>query len=321
VQLWQPGEHVVPASRPGRADEGDPLREQASADETEDLGGRAVEPLGVVDDHEEGPALGHLREERQRGQADEETVRRPAGRQPEHGPERVALRLGERVDGVHHRCAELVQAAERQLHLGLDTDRARDVPCVGSGGDLGEQRGLADACLAPQHEHAAPPVECVGQESAELQRLVPAPDQAAVTPTVPEAPPVRPVVDHLRPPGRTWRGEATAAGHACQLDPSIAAGAATRSRVGRSDEPVDGPGDPRMRSPGRRATVSPVATEGARTRHGRHRCPRRRRGPDGAASPSHMKVEVVTKPVSTVDRAKRFSDGSTDGPTPTPGHL
>jgi hypothetical protein len=65
-----------------RADERDPLREQAAGDEAEDLRGRLVEPLRIVDETDERLLLGDLREQRQRREPDEEPVRRGAGINP-----------------------------------------------------------------------------------------------------------------------------------------------------------------------------------------------------------------------------------------------
>ena len=70
-----------------------------------------VEPLRVVDDADERLLLGDLGEQRQRGEPDQEPVRRRAGAQAEHRRERVALRGGQPVEVIQHRGAELMQAA------------------------------------------------------------------------------------------------------------------------------------------------------------------------------------------------------------------
>ena len=49
-----------------------------------------------------------------------------AGRQAQRDAQRVPLRLRERVEPVEHRRAQLMQAGERQLHLGLDARDLRD---------------------------------------------------------------------------------------------------------------------------------------------------------------------------------------------------
>ena len=81
-QLGQPGEDVVADARAHGAHERDPLGEQAAGDEPEDLRRRLVEPLRVVDDADQRLLLGDLGEQRQRGEADQEPVRRRAGARP-----------------------------------------------------------------------------------------------------------------------------------------------------------------------------------------------------------------------------------------------
>ena len=93
-QLGESGEDVVTAVRARRTHERDPFCVQAAGDETENLGGGVVEPLRVVDDADERLLLGDLGEQRQRGQADEEAVRRGAWAQSEHRRQRIALRNG-----------------------------------------------------------------------------------------------------------------------------------------------------------------------------------------------------------------------------------
>ena len=102
----------------------DGLGEQAAGDEPEHLRGGLVEPLQVVDDAQQRLRLGHLRQERERGEPDEEAVRCRAGRETERDLQRLLLRCGEHVEVVQQRPVELVQPRERQLHLGLD---ARDL--------------------------------------------------------------------------------------------------------------------------------------------------------------------------------------------------
>ena len=62
IQRRQPRQHVVSDARARRADERDPLREEASRHEPDDLRGGLIEPLGVVDDADEGMLLGDFGE-------------------------------------------------------------------------------------------------------------------------------------------------------------------------------------------------------------------------------------------------------------------
>ena len=176
-QLGEPGEDVVATARARRAHDRDPLGEQAAGDETENLRGGVVEPLRVVDDADERLLLGDLGEQRQRGQPDEEAVRRGALRsvRTPSRAHRAAGRAG--VESIQHRRAELMEPAVRQLHLRLDADGPRDVPAVDAVGQVVQQRALAHARLAPQDDDSTPPGERVGQELVERFALAPTSEQ------------------------------------------------------------------------------------------------------------------------------------------------
>ena len=152
-QLGQPRQ--VTGRDTGPEHQADRLRPQPARDEREDLRRGAVEPLLVIDDAHQRPVPGHLGQQAQGGQADQEPVRRQAGAEAERGPQRVALRRRQTVQVVQHRRAQLVQRRERQLHLRLDAPRvcypaARRLP-----GQVLQQRGLAHPRLAVHHESAA----------------------------------------------------------------------------------------------------------------------------------------------------------------------
>jgi hypothetical protein len=74
------------------------------------------------------------------------------------------LRFWQRGEPVEQRHAQLVQARERELHLGLDAHRAhRAEPGCRFSGML-QQRGLADAGFAAHHERDAAPGPCLGEQ-------------------------------------------------------------------------------------------------------------------------------------------------------------
>ena len=146
-----PDEHAVADARARRAHDSDPLGMETAGDETENLSGGVVEPLRVVDDADERLLLGDLGEQRQRGQPDQEPVGRSPRAQSEHRGERIALRIGQAIDSIHHRRAELMEPAVGQLHLGLDADSPGDVPARHSVGYVVEQSALPHARL----RHAA----------------------------------------------------------------------------------------------------------------------------------------------------------------------
>jgi hypothetical protein len=76
-------------------------------------------------------------------------------RQAERAAEGIALRLGQSLEAREHRCPELMESREGQLHLGVDPGRASDAEIVGRPGCVLEERRLPNARLASHHEHAA----------------------------------------------------------------------------------------------------------------------------------------------------------------------
>jgi hypothetical protein len=99
-QLREPGERLpvrLPAA--GLADrehQGDRFRQEAARDERQHLRRGAVEPLRVVDEADERPLRGRVRQEAEHGQPHEEAVRRrpgAQGAQAERCRERLALGL------------------------------------------------------------------------------------------------------------------------------------------------------------------------------------------------------------------------------------
>jgi hypothetical protein len=112
---------------------------------------------------------GHLRQQPQQGETDEEPVRRRPGAEAERGIEGVSLGVRQPHMAVQHRCAQLVQPGEGQLHLGLDPRGPCD-PAPGRGLlEVVEERGLADPRLAAQDQHLAAAGPDPGQEP--VQRL------------------------------------------------------------------------------------------------------------------------------------------------------
>ena len=107
-KLGKSGEDVVTDARPRSADERDAFGMKTAADESEDLYGRLVQPLGIVDDTDERLLFGDTRAQRQGGEPDEEPFRRGAFAEPEDGRKRVALGSGELVEVIQHRPAELM---------------------------------------------------------------------------------------------------------------------------------------------------------------------------------------------------------------------
>jgi hypothetical protein len=99
--------------------------------------------------------LGVVGQQAQHGQPDQEPVRPRPGAQAERRVERIALRTGEVTEAAEHGRAQGMQAGEGELHLGLHARRPRDPASTRGPRQVLEQRGLADARLAAQHQHPA----------------------------------------------------------------------------------------------------------------------------------------------------------------------
>ena len=97
------------------------LRQQPAGDERERQRRGLVQPLRVVDDAQQGTFLGRLGQQAEHGEADQEPIRRRPRGQAEDRPQRVTLWAGQPLETIEQRYAQLVQAGERQLHLGLDS--------------------------------------------------------------------------------------------------------------------------------------------------------------------------------------------------------
>ena len=112
----------------------------APGDETQDLAGGTVEPLGVVDDAEERLLLGGFRQQSQRPEGDEEAVRRVPGRDAERDAQRALLRLWESARAGRasaHRAGGALRTAApsrtRRRRYGQPGSQRPDRPCTASG--------------------------------------------------------------------------------------------------------------------------------------------------------------------------------------------
>jgi hypothetical protein len=82
-----------------------------------------VQPLRIVDDTKKRPLLSDLRQQVQRGEADQEAIRRVSGPESERDAEGIALGAWQMIHMIEHRRTELLQGGISKLHLGLDADR------------------------------------------------------------------------------------------------------------------------------------------------------------------------------------------------------
>lgn len=119
-----PGQFLVLVLSSQREDQRDRIGQLTTCHERECLGRDGVEPLRVIDHAHQRLLLRHVGEQTQHGESDQESVRRLPGVHPESRRQRITLRLGQAIEMLQHRRAQLVQAGEGQLHLGLDARRS-----------------------------------------------------------------------------------------------------------------------------------------------------------------------------------------------------
>lgn len=151
-----PGQFLVLVLSSQREDQRDRIGQLTTCHERECLGRDGVEPLRVIDHAHQRLLLRHVGEQTQHGESDQESVRRLPGVHPESRRQRITLRLGQAIEMLQHRRAQLVQAGEGQLHLGLDARRSGE-PATRpeSTRQVIQQSRLADAGLAAQYQHLA----------------------------------------------------------------------------------------------------------------------------------------------------------------------
>jgi hypothetical protein len=148
---------VLIAGRTQREHQSHALGQEASRDERERLHRHPVEPLRVVDDADKRLFLGGVAQQAQDRQADQEAIGRGAGAHAERGAKRFSLRDGQVSEAAEHRCAQPVQASERELHLGLDARGPRDAASLRGGRQVPQQCGLADPRFAAEDQYTTLP--------------------------------------------------------------------------------------------------------------------------------------------------------------------
>jgi len=121
---------------------------QPPGHERENLGGGPVEPLLVIHQAHQRPLSGHVGQQAEHGQPDQEPVWRGASAETERGAERRTLRAGQALQVTKHRRAQLVHRREGEFHLGLDTGRPRHPASRRVPGQVIQQGRLARPRLA-----------------------------------------------------------------------------------------------------------------------------------------------------------------------------
>ena len=133
----------------------DGLGQQPPGDERERQRRGVIQPLRVIDNAQQRPLVGRLRQQTQYRQPDEELIGRSPAAQSEHDPQRLVLGFGEASEAIEQRRAQLVKARICELHLGLHAGGTDHVE-IGSGvQEVLEQRRLPDAGFPSDHERAS----------------------------------------------------------------------------------------------------------------------------------------------------------------------
>jgi hypothetical protein len=115
AQLAHPGRvHRAPLAAPQRDQQRDRLGLQPARGERQRRKRRRVRPVGVVDQAQQRPFLGVLRQQRERGHRHQEPVGGLARLQPERDPQRARLRRRQPLGLAEQRAQELVQRRVRQ---------------------------------------------------------------------------------------------------------------------------------------------------------------------------------------------------------------
>ena len=164
--------------RPGREHQRDRLGQQAAPDEPEHLGRGLVQPLRVVHHAQQRLLLGRLGHQAERGQGDQELVGAVAAR-PSPNATLSPRRCGSASapsppsSGAHSWCSPAKASS-----ISDSTPAARATRKPGGLGNQGaQQRGLADARLAPHHHDGALAVAHVGDELPEDLQLIDSAEQ------------------------------------------------------------------------------------------------------------------------------------------------
>lgn len=153
-----------------REHQGHRFGQEAARHERERLGRCLVEPLGVVDEADQRLLLRGVRQQAQHRQANQQAVGRLAGRESERRGECVALGAWQVRQPFQQRYAQLMQAGERDLHLGLRAGNPHDPTPGAHRRQVVQQRRLADARLTAQHEHTAAAAPHVVQQTTQGPR-------------------------------------------------------------------------------------------------------------------------------------------------------
>ena len=138
-----------------REDQGNRLGQQPSRHERQRLQRRLVKPLRVIHHACQRLPFGGIRQQAQDSQPDQEAIRGLAGGEAERGAKGVPLRIGQVLQPVQHRRAQLLEPRERKLHLGLHSRRAGHAEPRRAPHRIVEECRLPDAGLTAHDQYLA----------------------------------------------------------------------------------------------------------------------------------------------------------------------
>ncbi len=163
---------------PGGEEQHDALRLQSAGGEQQCLGGRAVQPLRIVDQAQQRLLGGQFGEQPEDGQAGQQPVAGAVLGESERALQGAALRPRQSGDPFEAGREQQAEPREGQFGLALHPgrpDRPERLPCLP--GRVLQQRALADPRLPAQDEHPAPAVPRPSQQPVDHTLLVRPPVQ------------------------------------------------------------------------------------------------------------------------------------------------
>jgi hypothetical protein len=140
--------------------------------------GCRVQPLRILDDHQDWSVGGHLRQQLEGAECYQEAIRRRVAVESEGGGHRRSQAAGETIEAVQRRREQGMEPCERQVGLRAHA-RCRNRPEAapnGPTGELGEQSRLPDARVAANDERSTALADL--QQTVEKVELTLAPVQA-----------------------------------------------------------------------------------------------------------------------------------------------
>jgi hypothetical protein len=152
-QLRQLGER--PRSGAGRDQQRHRFGREPPPGERQRVERGPVRPVGVVHQAQQRGVTRGVGQQREHGERHEEPVGCGRAGPAEHHVQRVGLGRRELVDPVQQRQQQPVHGREAEVGLRFDAGRAQHPQAARPPGRVLEQRALADARLATQHQHPA----------------------------------------------------------------------------------------------------------------------------------------------------------------------